>query len=62
MYSYINVNDGDENFVPFIGVYSTPEFPFCLVFEFMGHNLREYLVKNRGAEKLMLVNLDFHTC
>ena len=42
--------------VPFIGVYSTPEHPFSLVFEFMKHlNLGEYLRNNRGVGKLELV-------
>ena len=49
----------NKHLVPFIGVYSTPEHPFALVFEFMEHlNLREYLRNNRDVGKLELVR--FH--
>jgi len=44
------------NTVPFLGVYSTPEHPLALVFEFMDHaNLREYLRNNRNVGRLELV-------
>ncbi|KAF9646912.1 kinase-like protein [Thelephora ganbajun] len=51
-----HLNDGNKNFVPFIGVYSTFEHPFCLVFELMDMNLREYLRNNRdvGRTELLL--------
>lgn len=43
--------------MPFLGVYSTPEHPLALVFEFMDHsNLREYLRNNRGVGRLELVH------
>jgi len=39
--------------VPFIGVYSTQDHPFALVFEFMEHlNLREYLRNNCEVGRL----------
>ena len=48
----------NKHVVPFIGVYSTPEHPLALVFEFMEHlNLGEYLRNNRDAGKLGLVRL-----
>ena len=46
----------DKYIVPFIGIYSTLEHPFALVFEFMEHrNLREYLRNNRDAGRVELV-------
>ncbi|KAF9646942.1 kinase-like protein [Thelephora ganbajun] len=47
----------NQNFVPFIGIYSTPKYPMCLVFECMDHlNLKEYLRKNEhvGRRELLL--------
>ena len=42
--------------VPFIGIYSSPEHPSALIFEFMEQlNLREYLRNNRGVRRLELV-------
>ena len=42
--------------MPFIGIYSTPEYPLALVFEFMGHmNLREYLRDKNDISRLELV-------
>lgn len=55
------LNDGGESFVPFIGVYSTLEHPFALVFKFADRlNLREYIRKNRDSEGLKLVIIDSH--
>ena len=49
------------NIVPFIGVYSTPEHPLALVFEFMGHlNLREYLRSNVDVGRCKLVRFHHH--
>ncbi|KAF9646934.1 kinase-like protein [Thelephora ganbajun] len=47
----------NHSFVPFIGIYSAPEYPMCLVFEYMDHlNLKEYLRKNEhvGRRELLL--------
>ncbi|KAF9642190.1 kinase-like protein [Thelephora ganbajun] len=47
----------NHSFVPFTGIYSTPEHPMCLVFEYMDHlNLKEYLRKNEhvGRRELLL--------
>lgn len=44
--------------VPFIGVYSTPDHPLALVFEFMDNlNLGEYLRNNHDIGKVDLVRL-----
>ena len=54
--TYSLLNDNDKIFVPFIGVYSTREHPFALVFKFMDRqNLREYLGDNQDIERLGLV-------
>lgn len=46
----------DKSFVSFIGVCSTREHPFALVFKFMDHlNLRVYLRDNQGVGRLELV-------
>ena len=51
----------NESFVPFIGIYSTPQYPMCLVFEYMEHsNLKEYLQKNKNAGRRELVR--FYRC
>lgn len=50
-------------FVPFIAVYSTPEHPFGLVFEFMEHlDLGNYLRDNPDIPRLGLVRLHRQTC
>jgi serine/threonine protein kinase len=49
------------NVVPFIGVYSTPEHPFGLVFEYMeDRNLKEYLRNNEDVRRHELVRFDRH--
>ena len=53
--SYLNDIDGD-NFVPLLGIYSTPQHPFSIVFKSMDHgNLRDYLASNQDAPKVELV-------
>jgi len=50
------LNDSGKRFVSFIGVYSTWEHPFALVFAFMDHlNLREYLRDHRDVGRLELL-------
>ena len=50
------LNDNGKSFVPFIGVYSTKEHPFALVFELMEHlNLSVYLRNNREVGRVDLV-------
>ena len=45
-----------QHVVPFVGVYSTQEHPFALVFEFMKHlNLGEYLRNNCEVGRRELV-------
>jgi hypothetical protein len=47
---YSRLDDDDKSFVSFIGIYSTPEHPFGLVFRFMDQlNLGGYLRKNRDT-------------
>jgi len=49
------------NVVPFIGVYSTPEHPLGLVFEYMEHdNIKEYLRSNKDVGRRELVCFDAH--
>lgn len=46
----------DLRVVPFIGVFSTREHPYALVFELMDHlNLRGYLKRNQDVGRLELV-------
>jgi len=53
------LNDGDNSFVSFVGVYSTREHVFSLVFKFMEClNLRGYVRSNRDVGRLDLVR--FH--
>ena len=53
---YSHLNGTGRSFVPFIAVYSTPEHPFGLVFEFMEHlNLGDYLRNNPDIPRLELV-------
>ncbi|KAF9646932.1 kinase-like protein [Thelephora ganbajun] len=50
------LNNSNNNLVSFIGVYSTCEHPFALVFEFMDHlNLGEYLRNNREIWRMKLL-------
>ena len=44
-----------HNIVSFIGMYSTPEHPLALVFDFMDHNLGAFLGSNKNARRLELV-------
>jgi hypothetical protein len=45
-----------QNVVPFIGMYSTPEHPLALIFDFMDHlNLGVYLRNNGNVGRLELV-------
>ena len=49
--------------MPFIGVYSTLEYPMALVFEFMDRlNLREYLRNNKDVGRRELVRFFRQTC
>lgn len=49
------------NVVPFIGVYSTPEHPLGLVFEYMEHdNIKEYLRSGKDIGRRELVRFDVH--
>jgi len=51
----------NQSFVPFIGIYSTPQYPMCLVFEHMDHsNLEEYLRKNKHVGRCELVRFSRH--
>ena len=53
----------DESIAPFIGVFSTPEYPLALVFDFMAHlNLREYLRNHEGAGRSKLVRFRGQIC
>ena len=55
------LNDNDRSFVSFIGVYSTQDHPFALVFKFMEHlNLRGYLRDNQDIGRLDLVRFNCH--
>jgi len=55
------LNDS-KSFVSLIGVYSTREYPFALVFGFMDHmNLRGYLRHNQNVGRLDLVYFYFFT-
>lgn len=57
------LNDGGKSFVPFIGIYSTRDHPFALVFKFMDHlNLRGYLGDNKNVGRLELVRSHRHIC
>lgn len=52
----------DGNFVPFLGIYSSPIHPFALVFEFMEHlNLGEYLRSNQETRRVEVVSFRSHT-
>jgi len=52
------LNDNDESFVSLIGVYSTREHPFALVFRFMDRlNLRGCLRKHQDIGRLELVRI-----
>jgi len=58
MCSHLNDNEG---FVSFIGVYSTREHPFALVFKFMDNqNLRWYLRNNQDIVRMELVGFLRH--
>ena len=58
---YSHLNDNDISFVPFVGVCSTREHPFALVFRFMDHmNLRGYLRDNQDIGRLQLVRVHRH--
>jgi len=57
------LNDNDESFVSLMGVYSTLEHPFALVFKFMDHlNLRGYLRNNRDIGRLEVVCFHNRIC
>ncbi|KAF9778025.1 kinase-like domain-containing protein [Thelephora terrestris] len=46
----------DDSFVPFVGIYSTPKHPMCLVFEHMdNYNLRQYLHSNEHLGRCELL-------
>lgn len=48
--------------VPFVGVYSTEEHPFGLVYEYMdGLDLKQYLRNEPNAQKLKLVLIPLYT-
>ncbi|KAF9778053.1 kinase-like domain-containing protein [Thelephora terrestris] len=50
--SYLNSID-DRSFAPFLGIYSSEEHPFALVFETMEHrNLGEYLRNNKEVRRI----------
>jgi len=52
------LNDSDKSFVTLIGVYSTREHPFALVFEFVDRlNLRRHLGNNQNIGRLELVRI-----
>jgi hypothetical protein len=45
------------NVVPFLGIFSSNQFPYACVFESTGkENLPQYLVSNPGTPRLKLVN------
>ena len=57
------LNDNCNIIASFIGVYSTCEHPFALVFEFMDQlNLREYLRNNRDIRRVELVRFRRRGC
>lgn len=57
------LNDNDKNFVSFIGVYSTQDHPFGLIFKFMDQlNLRGYLRKTQDIARLELVRFRRPIC
>lgn len=52
----------DEDFVPFLGIFSSPDHPLALLFGFMSNqNLGEYLRSNQEANRLELVSSRLHT-
>ena len=54
--SYLNCING-TNFVPLLGIHSSRDHPFALVFEFMGHgNL--YSSNNQNIRRMDLVTVE----
>ena len=57
------LSNEEKSFVPFIGLYSTLEHPFALVFQFMDHlNLKGYLRDNKDVGRLEPVRFYRRIC
>lgn len=57
-----HLNGTNDEFIPFLGIYSSPDHPFALVFETMDHpHLGEYLRSNQKVGRVKLVSFHLHT-
>ncbi|KAF9784468.1 kinase-like domain-containing protein [Thelephora terrestris] len=56
LHAFICSGLSHSNIVPFLGVFSSNQFPCACIFKLVGNEcLREYLVSNPGASRLKLV-------